>query len=109
MSQTARSINIAGAEAPDDQALLARFAPALHRIADGALARERDGQHPAEAAQWLRESGFTALRVPRALGACAVVASGDDGRHWRNVRTLASHNPLIYRGVRWLARVMLKP
>jgi len=76
LSHTARSIDIAAItddqvaddQAPDDQALLARFAPVFHRIAEGALARERAGQHPVEALQWLRESGFTAVRVPRALG-----------------------------------------
>ncbi|WP_233233926.1 acyl-CoA dehydrogenase family protein [Bordetella sp. LUAb4] len=71
MTQTARSLatdNTTDADAPSDQALLARYAPVFQRIAEGALERERNGQHPAEALQWLRESGFTAVRVPRVFG-----------------------------------------
>lgn len=52
------------AEIPDTAALKARFRPVFDRIAEGALRRERERILPFEEIGWLRESGFTALRVP---------------------------------------------
>ncbi|MDQ2624532.1 MAG: acyl-CoA dehydrogenase family protein, partial [Actinomycetota bacterium] len=45
-----------------------RLAPVLAEIADGAVARERDRELPWEAVRALRESGFTALRLPVTVG-----------------------------------------
>jgi len=52
----------------DDAALLARFAPVFERIAAGAVEREQNRELAYEAVQWLRDAGFTALRVPRRYG-----------------------------------------
>ncbi len=52
------------AEIPDTAALKARFRPVFDRIAAGALRRERKRELPFEEIGWLKQSGFTALRVP---------------------------------------------
>jgi alkylation response protein AidB-like acyl-CoA dehydrogenase len=44
------------------------FTALFDRIAAGAVARERDRVLPFEPIAWLKEAGFTALRVPAALG-----------------------------------------
>ena len=49
---------------PRYEALAERFRPLFGRIAEGAAARERDRQLPVEQIDWLRDSGFTAVRVP---------------------------------------------
>ncbi|MFT4247222.1 MAG: acyl-CoA dehydrogenase family protein [Pseudomonas sp.] len=54
--------------APADAALAQRFEPVFARIAEGALARERERALAFEPVQWLREAGFGALRVPREYG-----------------------------------------
>ncbi|MEV4137729.1 acyl-CoA dehydrogenase family protein [Dactylosporangium sp. NPDC049742] len=41
-----------------------RFAPVFARIAEGAVEREADRRLPAEEVEWLREAGFTKLRIP---------------------------------------------
>lgn len=51
-----------------DTDLHARFQPIFDRIAEGAAQRDHDRHLAYEPVQWLRESGFTALRVPQALG-----------------------------------------
>lgn len=53
---------------PDTQGLKARFRPLFDRIADGAIKRERERILPFEEIRWLKESGFTALRVPAEYG-----------------------------------------
>ncbi len=50
-------------------ALLAeRFAPIFARIREGSVARELGRDLPFEAIGWLRQAGFTALRLPREAG-----------------------------------------
>ncbi|MEU0557753.1 acyl-CoA dehydrogenase family protein [Dactylosporangium sp. NPDC006015] len=41
-----------------------RFAPVFARIAEGTVEREADRRLPAEEVEWLREAGFTKLRIP---------------------------------------------
>lgn len=48
----------------DYATLAARFRPIFARIAEGAVARERDRVLPYEPIQWLKEAGFGAVRVP---------------------------------------------
>lgn len=48
--------------------LRAHYAPVFARIAEGALKRELDRQLPYEQVQWLKEAGFTGIRVPVELG-----------------------------------------
>lgn len=54
--------------APSDEALALRFDPVFARIAEGALARERERTLAFEPVEWLRAAGFGALRVPQAHG-----------------------------------------
>lgn len=49
-------------------ALAARFRPVFERIAVGAAAREQDHVLPFEQIGWLKDAGFTTLRVPSAHG-----------------------------------------
>lgn len=49
---------------PDLAVLKDRFAPLFERIRAGAAQREVDRILPFEQIGWLKESGFTALRVP---------------------------------------------
>ncbi|PLZ02535.1 acyl-CoA dehydrogenase [Burkholderia sp. WAC0059] len=51
-----------------DNELVRRFAPVFERIAAGAVERERKRELAREAVQWLREAGFTRLRVPKQYG-----------------------------------------
>ncbi|NPD14793.1 monooxygenase [Xinfangfangia sp. D13-10-4-6] len=53
---------------PDTAALKARFAPLFARIREGATHRERERILPFEEITWLKEAGFTALRVPVEYG-----------------------------------------
>lgn len=53
---------------PDLAALKARFAPLFERIREGANQRERERKLPFEEIKWLKEAGFTALRVPVEFG-----------------------------------------
>ncbi|WP_244929422.1 hypothetical protein [Nocardioides sp. W7] len=55
-----------------DQELDELFTPVYGRIAAGALQREIDRLLPFEQIQWLRESGFGRLRVPREYGGFGV-------------------------------------
>ncbi|MDN7853403.1 acyl-CoA dehydrogenase family protein [Burkholderia seminalis] len=48
----------------DYERLAERFRPVFARIADGALERERSRTLPYDPIEWLRESGFGAVRVP---------------------------------------------
>jgi alkylation response protein AidB-like acyl-CoA dehydrogenase len=48
--------------------LHARFRPIFQRIAKDAVRREQQRELPFEAIQWLREAGFGAIRVPKAIG-----------------------------------------
>ncbi len=54
--------------APSDAALAERFDPVFARIAEGAVARERERRLAHEPVAWLRAAGFGALRVPQADG-----------------------------------------
>ncbi|EEA01303.1 Acyl-CoA dehydrogenase type 2 domain [Burkholderia sp. H160] len=53
---------------PTDEQLDDRFAPIYEQIAAGAIEREQNRVLAHEAVQWLKSSGFTALRVPREHG-----------------------------------------
>jgi len=44
------------------------FDPVFTRIAGGAVEREADRRLPVQEVEWLREAGFTKLRVPREYG-----------------------------------------
>ncbi|WP_034301680.1 acyl-CoA dehydrogenase family protein [Herbaspirillum sp. RV1423] len=59
-----------GSTHPD--ALFARFHDIFARIAQGSIARENGRELPYEAVQWLKDSGFTSLRVPVELGGSGV-------------------------------------
>ncbi|MBD1552618.1 acyl-CoA dehydrogenase family protein [Pseudomonas typographi] len=50
------------------EAIAERFRPLFARIREGAIHRELNRQWPLEQIQWLKHSGFTALRVPKAYG-----------------------------------------
>jgi alkylation response protein AidB-like acyl-CoA dehydrogenase len=52
----------------DDNALTRRFAPVFARIAQGAVHRERHRELAYEPVEWLREAGYTKLRVPTQYG-----------------------------------------
>lgn len=52
----------------DDNALIRRFAAVFARIAQGAVHRERHRELAYEPVQWLREAGYTKLRVPKQYG-----------------------------------------
>ena len=54
--------------APTDAELDARFAPVFERIAAGSVEREQKRELAHEPVQWLKDAGFTALRVPRRYG-----------------------------------------
>ncbi|WP_436898435.1 acyl-CoA dehydrogenase family protein [Acinetobacter gyllenbergii] len=45
-----------------------KFRPIFKRIAEGALAREKNRTLPYEPIQWLKQAGFGAVRVPMAFG-----------------------------------------
>jgi alpha-ketoglutarate-dependent taurine dioxygenase/alkylation response protein AidB-like acyl-CoA dehydrogenase len=51
-----------------DHALHARFDEVFARIAAGAIEREQKRELAFEAVQWLRDAGFTGLRVPKRYG-----------------------------------------
>src|SRR5450830_572663 len=53
-------------------ALLARFEPLLAHIAQGSIARENDRELPFDAVHQLKQSGFSALRVPVEFGGSGV-------------------------------------
>lgn len=53
---------------PTTEALKARFRPLFDRIAEGSVKRERERILPHEEIAWLKEAGFTALRVPEVDG-----------------------------------------
>lgn len=63
MSSSTIDIAVSGGGVTDSD-LRARFHPIFARIAEGALARERDRRLPFDEAGWLREARFGALRVP---------------------------------------------
>ena len=48
----------------DYEQLAARFRPIFARIAEGAVARERNRVLPFEQIKWLKEAGFGAVRIP---------------------------------------------
>ncbi len=56
-----------------------RFAPVFARIAEGAAEREHSRSLAHAPLQWLRDSGFTALRLPRAWGGRRRVAGAARG------------------------------
>ncbi|SAL44977.1 acyl-CoA dehydrogenase [Caballeronia terrestris] len=51
-----------------DAQLLERFSEVFEHIAAGAVEREQKRELANDAVRWLKESGFTALRVPREYG-----------------------------------------
>ena len=52
----------------DDGELAERFEPLFAKIAEGSLDREADRRLPYDEVNWLRDAGFTKLRVPRSHG-----------------------------------------
>ena len=52
----------------DYETLAAGFRPIFQRIASGAVEREQQRKLPYEPIQWLKESGFGAVRVPLEYG-----------------------------------------
>ncbi|MGH3654102.1 acyl-CoA dehydrogenase family protein [Glutamicibacter sp.] len=50
------------------QELLERFQPVFARIADGSREREQNRILPFEQVQWLKDAGFTTVRVPESHG-----------------------------------------
>lgn len=53
---------------PSYEELASRFRPVFERIAKDAVRREQLRELPFEAVQWLREAGFTKVRIPQAYG-----------------------------------------
>ncbi|HEX7911460.1 MAG TPA: acyl-CoA dehydrogenase family protein [Paraburkholderia sp.] len=51
-----------------DDPLTHRFAPVFARIAQGAVKREQDRELAYAPVEWLREAGYTKLRVPKQYG-----------------------------------------
>ncbi|WGS53214.1 acyl-CoA dehydrogenase family protein [Paraburkholderia sp. D15] len=66
--RTAPHPSIDTAQPFGDDALIRRFAPVFARIAGGAVQREQQRELAYEPVRWLREAGYTTLRVPRAHG-----------------------------------------
>jgi alkylation response protein AidB-like acyl-CoA dehydrogenase len=58
--------------APADAALYARFAEIFEQIGKGTIEREQGRELARDAVQSLKDSGFTALRVPREYGGSGV-------------------------------------
>ena len=54
------------------QHLFERFSPVFDRIAEGATQREQQRVLPFEQVGWLKDAGFTTLRVPRSHGGVPV-------------------------------------
>lgn len=52
--------------------LAERFRPLFARIREGAIERELQHQLPFEQIEWLKKSGFTALRVPQEFGGSGI-------------------------------------
>jgi len=50
------------------EALAARFRPIFAQIREGAVERELERRLPLQELQWLKEAGFTTLRVPVEYG-----------------------------------------
>jgi alkylation response protein AidB-like acyl-CoA dehydrogenase len=57
---------------PEFDILSRRFSPIFARIRENAIKRELDRELPYDEIDWLREAGFTALRVPREYGGLGV-------------------------------------
>ncbi|MCG2623333.1 acyl-CoA dehydrogenase family protein [Arthrobacter sp. I2-34] len=71
MSTTVTEPATRPAAAPDEAryaALAQRFRPVFARIAAGALEREQQRILPHEQVRWLKEAGFTTLRLPAEFG-----------------------------------------
>lgn len=60
------------AELFGDTPLTQRFAPVFARIAEGAVEREQNRELPYAPVEWLREAGYTRLRVPKQYGGVGV-------------------------------------
>lgn len=56
-----------GAATSSYERLAARFRPIFARIAESAVEREQQRRLPREEVSWLKEAGFTAVRVPEEL------------------------------------------
>ncbi|MCY0386717.1 acyl-CoA dehydrogenase family protein [Robbsia sp. Bb-Pol-6] len=64
----ATASDAASAAPSGESALLARFAPVFDRIAAGAVEREHNRTLAYDAVEWLREAGYTKLRIPKRYG-----------------------------------------
>lgn len=68
-SQTSPAQSIAdAAQLFGDDALTRRFTPVFERIAEGAVHREQHRELAYDPVEWLREAGYTRLRVPKQYG-----------------------------------------
>jgi len=77
---------LAFASSPPSSHALDRDA-VVAEIASRAASRERDERLPHEEIDLVRQAGLGALPVA-------------PDRHWRNVRTIASHNPFVYKATK---------
>ena len=73
MSETSTAPSAVGSPVPEGSearyaALAGRFRPVFDDIAAGSVAREQDHLLPFEQVGWLKEAGFTTLRVPAQHG-----------------------------------------
>lgn len=67
-------IQLAWGSPPTDtyEALAERFRPVFKRIRDGAISRDLERRLPTEEIQWLKQAGFTTLRVPVSYGGSGI-------------------------------------
>lgn len=59
-------------QALTDAQLDERYAPLFERIAEGSIEREQSRAPAYEAVQWLKDAGFTSLRVPHRYGGAGI-------------------------------------
>ncbi|MGI4860196.1 MAG: acyl-CoA dehydrogenase family protein [Janthinobacterium lividum] len=68
--------SVADAAVPfPENALFERFAPVFDRIAAGAVERERNRTLAYDAVGWLRDAGYTKLRIPKRYGGDGITLS----------------------------------
>jgi alkylation response protein AidB-like acyl-CoA dehydrogenase len=68
MTEAPEALRVLDRTPVTDEELHERFAPVFATIAAGALEREADRRLPFEEVEWLRQAGFTRIRVPREYG-----------------------------------------
>ncbi len=83
-------------KAPSREDILTRISEIAVEIAPSASARDQSGELPFQAFQLVRESGFSALRVPHALGG----PGGTIVDYISGLATLAAGDPNVAHGLR---------